>query len=189
MTKRKPERLQPEKHELVQDEWDHLLDWLAPDREQAGQKYEEIRQRLISILIARGMANAEDITDQAFDRTARKLPELRSGYTGDPALYIYGIAYKLLLEQKHQLYILPPPVSSDSELLEQESGCLKKCLAELSEEKRSLILAYYRDGKEEKKIRRKKIAAHLDLSDNTLKLQIHRIKANLQACLGKCRER
>src|SRR5947209_6617862 len=36
------------------DSFDRLLAWLNPDREQAGQRYEEIRRRLIKIFARRG---------------------------------------------------------------------------------------------------------------------------------------
>ncbi len=170
--------------ELVQAEWDRLLDWLSPDREEAGRKYEEIRQRMLSILIARGLANAEDLADEAFDRVTRKLPEILTSYTGNPALYFYGIVYKLLHEQKRPP--APPRFHLSIDPLEQKPGCLKKCLAKLSREKRLLIIAYYRDSDEKKYERRKKIATHLGLTDNALKLQLHRLRATLEECLRNC---
>ncbi len=39
---------------LKQDDFDKLLAWLHDDREQAGQKYEEIRESLIKIFSWRG---------------------------------------------------------------------------------------------------------------------------------------
>ena len=39
---------------LTQELFDTLLDWLDPDRERAGQKYETIRLKLIKIFTSRG---------------------------------------------------------------------------------------------------------------------------------------
>jgi hypothetical protein len=46
---------------LSQEAFDALLDWLDPDREQAGIKYEQIRLRLIKIFTGRGCSDAEDL--------------------------------------------------------------------------------------------------------------------------------
>ena len=44
--------------DLNQEAFDELLAWLNPDRERAGRKYEDIRQRLIRIFMHRGCLTA-----------------------------------------------------------------------------------------------------------------------------------
>jgi hypothetical protein len=77
---------------LTQESLDTLLDWLDPDRESAGCKYEAIRVRLIKIFICRGCAEAEELADETINRAASKLHEIKDNWEGDPALYFYKIA-------------------------------------------------------------------------------------------------
>ena len=58
---------------LTKEAFDALLGWLDPNREVAGQKYEVIRRRLITIFSCRGCAEAEDLADETINRVASKL--------------------------------------------------------------------------------------------------------------------
>ena len=53
---------------LSQEAFDRLLAWLDPDRDRAGERYEEIRRKLIGIFLRRGCSTAEDLTDEAINR-------------------------------------------------------------------------------------------------------------------------
>jgi len=72
---------------LTQEAFDNLLAWLDPDRERAGQKYEDIRFKLIRNFARRGCSIAEDLTDETINRVSRKALEIAQAYVGDPALY------------------------------------------------------------------------------------------------------
>jgi hypothetical protein len=81
--------------------FEQFLFWLGPDPESAGKKYELIRDRLIMMFRARRCVFAEDLADTTFERVARKLTDLTTEYTGDPARYFYGVAKKVYLEYQH----------------------------------------------------------------------------------------
>ena len=53
-----------EKIELTQAVFEQLLDWLDADRDVAGQRYEEIRRRLIKIFVCRGCIVPEELADR-----------------------------------------------------------------------------------------------------------------------------
>ena len=53
---------------LTQELFDTLLDWLDPDRERAGHRYETIRLRLIKIFTSRGCPEAEELADETINR-------------------------------------------------------------------------------------------------------------------------
>ena len=55
------------------DPFDELLEWLDPDREKAGRRYEAIRAGLIRMYVARGVSDAEYYADETIDRVARKI--------------------------------------------------------------------------------------------------------------------
>jgi len=186
--------------EITQDKFERLLAWLGPDREEAGKKYEEIRQSLVKIFTWRGWAEAEDMADEVINRVAEKLSELLPTYKGDPALYFYGVARKLLLEysgraqKRVQLDEIRKPLKvvpelgqeDDSELLRE---CLTQCLQKLSAQSREIITAYYLKDRKAKIDNRKEIAEQTGISVNTLRVRAYRIRANLEQCIKNCLEK
>src|SRR5882762_2150995 len=83
---------------ITQEAFDGLLGWLDTNRDQAAQKYEKIRTRLIKIFICRGCGEADDLADETINRVTAKVDSIANSYTGDPALYFYGVAQKVHLE-------------------------------------------------------------------------------------------
>lgn len=175
--------------ELDDRAFNHLLNWLAPEPEQAGRKYEEIRRKLIKIFEARGCPVAEELADETIDRVSKKAAELAADYVGDPALYFFGTAHKVFLEWRRRTASapsLPPPTPRSAEDKEREDQCLEQCLAALPPHERHLLLEYYREDKRAKIDRRKLLASELGLTDNALKIKVFRLRGALQACLLHC---
>ena len=175
---------------LSQESFDALLDWLDPDREQAGLKYEQIRRNLIRIFINRGCDEAEDLADETINRVVSKLDEIKKEFTGDPARYFYGVANKILLEFQRRKPPQPPPFPpDDSNRIEQEYRCLEHCISQLSEENRELLLLYYQAEGREKIEQRKLLAERLGIAPNALRIRAFRIRTALQQCVEQCVER
>src|SRR6185295_7239023 len=82
----------------TQKEFDSLMTWLASNGEDPGSKYEHIRQSLVKVFTWNGCSGPEDLADVAIDRVTRKAPEIMINYSGDPALYFYGVAKRMLRE-------------------------------------------------------------------------------------------
>jgi hypothetical protein len=80
---------------LTQESFDALLAWLGSEPEEAGRKYEAIRLRLIRIFACRGCYEPEDLADETINRVSKKLKEIESTFSGDPARYFYGVANKV----------------------------------------------------------------------------------------------
>jgi RNA polymerase sigma factor (sigma-70 family) len=181
---------------ITQDKFDKLLAWLDADRERAGKRYEEIRQSLIKILTWRGCAEAEDMADVVINRVAEKIPELITIYKGDPALYFYGVAKRVLLEyrKREKLHVQlaeiqspeVAPVQEQENNLELMHECLKLCLQELSPKNRETITAYYLRDKQAKIDNRKEIAQQMGVATNTLRVRAYRIRAILEQCIKQC---
>jgi DNA-directed RNA polymerase specialized sigma24 family protein len=95
---------------LKQEDFEKLLAWLHPNREQAGQKYETIRESLIKVFSWRGYNDAEDLADEVITRVAAKTRDLADSYVGDPALYFYGVAKNVVheCERREQHMLLDP---------------------------------------------------------------------------------
>jgi RNA polymerase sigma factor (sigma-70 family) len=181
---------------LTQEDFDTLLDWLSPDRERAGQKYEEIRGSLVKIFSWRGYHDAEDLADEVMNRVVSKVKDLSAYYVGDPALYFYGVAKKILLEcgrrEEHQPLMTHMSMASDSASVDEtDEGvrlreCLQKCLQKLSSGDRDLILSYYQKSKQKKIDYRKSLAEELGIDTNALRVRVYRIRAGLKSCIKNC---
>lgn len=179
--------LQKKEWILTQEAFDSFLDWLSIDREQAGKKYEEIRRKLIKIFVCRGCKVAEELADETINRVAKKLPEIKESYVGDPAHYFYGVAHKVHLEfvrRKPAPLPLPPPEHSDE--MEMEYDCLERCIETLPPENRELVLQYYQEEKRAKIDQRKRLAQRLGIEVNALRIRAYRIRMSLQDCVREC---
>ena len=179
---------------LTQLAFDRLLEWLDPVRARAAEKYETIRRRLIQMFALRGFINAEVLADHTIDKVARRVPEIMKTYVGDPAAYFYGAARMILLEQARSSKPILSEVSVEhiqigsAKELAESHRCLEKCLQQLSESNRQLILQYYSREKENKVTNRKDLAQSLGVSPSTLRIRAHRIRASIQKCVTACLE-
>ncbi len=77
---------------LSQAEFDRLLSWLGTDRDKAGEKYETIRHALIELFEAWQCYEPDELADATINRVVTRLDDLVLTYSGDPALYFYGVA-------------------------------------------------------------------------------------------------
>jgi len=177
--------------DLTQEEFDRLLAWLHPNREEAAIKYEEIRRRLRKTLVARGCDAAAEIFDEAIYRVARKLPDLLLSYEGDPALYFYAVANLIHLEyRRHKVETEPISDSTpipNAENVEENYQCLEQCLNDLPAEDKDLLMRFYRGDKQDKIIGRKNLAQEFGLTENALRLRLFRLRQKLALCIENCR--
>jgi RNA polymerase sigma factor (sigma-70 family) len=175
---------------LTQEAFDLLLSWLDPERERAGEKYEEIRARLIKVFAYRGCHTPEELADETINRVAKKLDAVAGSYEGDPALYFYGVAQMIHLEYLRRKTELPPQIPSPpddfEDDFEQEHQCLDECLDRLTESNRELILQYYTDESRRKINNRKELARRLGIGPNALRIRAHRVRDGLEKCIDVC---
>jgi RNA polymerase sigma factor (sigma-70 family) len=172
---------------LTQESFDSLLAWLDTERQLAGQKYEEIRRRLIKIFTCRGCFEPEDLADETINRVTKRLPEIEATFTGEPSNYFFGVANKVYMEYLRRKPALPPlNPCEDSERLERDYECLEQCLQKLTAENRSLVLLYYEQEKGAKIEHRKKLAEQLGIAVNALRIRAHRIRLALEECVEQC---
>ncbi len=176
------------------DEFDALLAWLDPDRDRAGAiLYEEIRVKLIMIMVRRQCCAGDELADETINRVSHKVKDIAPGYVGNPALYFYGVLKKVyqewlkwLKDQKLRLDRMPPRQPEPSEDVECVHGYLERCRQELDPEDRELILTYYEHDKGAKIAHRKKMADGLGITLNGLRMRIHRINRDLKKCIDEC---
>ena len=173
---------------LTREAFERLLAWLHPDRDSAGYRYEDIRDRLIKIFAQRQCQEAEDLADETINRVAKKVTEtdLIATYQGDPALYFYGVAKKVFKEHLARKPDAAIPVPMPSDDLESQYECLEACLDGLSSDSRELILQYYQEAKRRKIDHRKRLAERLGIGATALRIRACRIRAVLDECIHEC---
>lgn len=174
--------------EITQEAFNSLLSWLDADRDSAAGKYEAIRRRLIKVFASRGCGEAEDLADETINRVTLKVAQISAGYSGEPALYFYGVAHKVHLEyvRANKPGRTPPPKPTTEAEDENSYDCLEQCLEALPAGSRHLVVEYYRDTKRAKIDNRRKLADQLGIALNALRIRAHRVRAQLQKCVLNC---
>ena len=178
---------------LTKAAFDGFLATLDRDRDKAGEKYEYIRLKLLKYFQWCGSDVPDIDADETINRVTRRIDEGEDVYnlTG----YIYGVA-KLVhaesLKRRNRRRALDDDsvvemtwIGTDVEAPNYQE-CLERCLGCLSDEDREVITEYYRHKKTEKIDCRKRLAARLGISLNTLRVKMHRHRMNLETCIEKC---
>jgi DNA-directed RNA polymerase specialized sigma24 family protein len=179
------------KIEITQEDFDGLLGWLSSDVEEAGKKYEEIRNGLIRFFYYRGSPDAESLADETINRVAAKLAGTKFDENFKLASYFYSFAAKIYLEdykhrkkfvyEREDLAVLPPSKENNPGV-----ACLERCLAKHPVEERTLLIKYYGFGKSERAEQRRLLAAERNINILFLHTKISRLKKVLRVCLRKC---
>lgn len=170
---------------LGQPELDALLASLAPGREQAGERYEAIRHRLVRYFEGHHCVPADERADETIDRVARRIAAGERIRAANPCHYFYGVARNVCLEwRKRQRRVVPLPVvaSLDQGGASLPLSCLMRCLDALDPSGRDLLVAYYLGS-------RASLPAHLGVTPNALRIRVCREKQKLRACISRCLQR
>jgi DNA-directed RNA polymerase specialized sigma subunit len=172
--------------DLTPEAFDQLLTRLASDREQAAEKYEELRQMLITFFEFRHHPCPEEQADETINRVARRLNSGQEIYTGSHHRETASLDDLLPAQTPN---VNPHEVMTQAaEQAEQERGlaCLKQCLQALPEESQTLLRAYYQGEKDEKIRGRKQLAANLGIPLNALRIRACRLRDKVEACVRRC---
>lgn len=181
----------------TKEQFDGLMTWLGSSAEDPGDKYETIRQSLVKLFVWNGCWDAEDLADETIDRVMRKVPELVIDYSGDPALYFYGVARILLKERRRQRTVGSDPQSLESRVttrhqqteadeINRKFKCLEECIGKLPADSRELILDYYQEEKRAKIDFRRQIAERMGTDVENLRVRVFRIRGSIYKCMEKC---
>lgn len=176
--------------------WDKFLLLLDDDREVAGEKYENIRKRLIFYFECRKRHESEDLADETITRVIKRYYE---GVQIDEVMrYCYGVARIVFLETlvaerrtdavqeeliRFSTPFNPPEDSDDTQELHVLMITFDECMEELSMENRSFILSYYDDSGRAKINKRKSLTEKLGVSRNAVTLRAFQIRKKLEKCI------
>jgi len=190
---------------LTQRGFTRLLAWLDDGVDSRGERYLEIRRRLVAYFDRRNCPGAEELADETLNRIGRTLDQDIVIATRPPARYCYVVARFVLLEEfrRARRYVpiderrtsdTPRPhglrivESSGAAVQEQRLDCLDTCLQQLKPEQRDLIVEYYRDERRQKIERRRALANRLGITMNALGIRACRIRDSLMECVEGCRK-
>jgi DNA-directed RNA polymerase specialized sigma24 family protein len=179
-----------------------LLHWLDEGVDSHGERYLEMRRRLVSYFDRRNRPAPDVLADETFDRIARTLETMGRIKVTPPARYCYVVARFVLLEdiragrrsvpfdeaRMGARQALSPAIDAGDDPARQALACLGRCLGRLKPEDRELIVEYYRDAKRERIDRRRALAEKLGITMNALGIRAWRLRASLEACVGACRK-
>jgi DNA-directed RNA polymerase specialized sigma24 family protein len=179
--------------ELTESAFQKLLEWFDGGQDSRGQRYLEMRKRIVTYFECKKCTVAEELADETLTRIARRLEEEGSITIDTPARYCYIVAHFVFLEslKKPEVYSLKDDLSiaqstSESEEMEQRLDCLQRCMSKLEAHERMLITAYYKEELRMKIDNRKMLAESLGISLNALAIRACRIRDKLEECIQKC---
>jgi len=188
--------------DLTVARFEALLLRLDPDRARAGEKYEEIRWKLVKFFQWSSSLEAEHLADETFNRIAEKLASEREEIH-DVVAFAWGIAKRIKqesLRRSTKTVPLPDLPGADTFLqtgsatadTEQESvenknrlKCLRICIRRLSAEERSLLLAYH-SPKGRRAEERRQLAQQNGITLLALRVRANRLRFKLEECIKKC---
>jgi len=177
------------------EEFARLLAALDPDPKRAGEKYESLRQRLITYLRIQGFHELDDLEaliDRSFDITACKLGETHienvSAFVKEVArrTCLDALKKRPRLDSFEELPDVPQPGSAERELAQE---CLDQCMRSLKDADQKLILGFYTYLPGEKAASKARTAALLGLSGGALRKRAHDIRRKLEDCVRTCMRR
>ena len=178
---------------LTEETFSRLLHYLDPDRERAGERYQHLREVLIRFFEWRGAPHPEEHADETFDRVSRKLdPQVPIANIGG---YCYEVARLVCLEalkQRGRAISIDTPgmpaFAADAAPADPDRrfGCLERCLDQLPDDQRHLILEYYRDDRRARIERRRALADRLGVPRETLANRAQRVRNRLEQCIKAC---
>jgi len=183
---------------FLQTDFDKFLALLDADRETAGVKYEALRVRLVKFFEWRNCETAEELADAVFDRILRKIAE--GEHIQNVNAYAAGVAQFVFKENLRNPVFLSESLeenpniqnyaeksgAEDTETENLRFDCLEKCLSAMDSETRRLLIAYHDTDERTMIATRRRLADSLEVSLNTLRIRVCRLKSKLENCVRDC---
>jgi DNA-directed RNA polymerase specialized sigma24 family protein len=187
-----PAHLSTRPRELTPERFDHLLDALSSNRDEAAERYVAARSRLVQFFRWERCDDAETLADDVVDRVARRLSE--GEQIANLGGYFLGVARLVRLEARQRQArdgrlapdiaeaLQPDGPSDDHESL----ACLERCLARLPDARRGELLAYYTGDAGGRIAARRGLAAALGIGPVALRNRMLRLRQRLERCVNQC---
>lgn len=188
---------------LTPTAFQRLLGWLDRGVNSDGQRYVEMRRRLVAYFDHKGCLTPDELADETLNRVARRLDEENLTEAETPARYCYIVARFVFLEflrssetstgrlddMRPQGYAREsdiPGAENQKEIKEKMLKCLEECCSKLEPLNREMIIRYYKGTAREKIDGRRTLAQELGISINALSIRACRIRDKLEECVRAC---
>ena len=190
---------------LTESAFRQFLNWLDEGVDSGGEKYLEMRRRLVSYFDRKNCISPDELADETLNRVSRRLEEEGSIDSASPAHYCYIVAKYIFLEylrrsERAQVNIddlsrlgdtsLSPSAISgrarNAESEEKRLDCLEHCLRSLESSHREMIVRYYQGEQKAKIENRRAMAEASSITMNALGIRVCRIRDRLEACVTRC---
>lgn len=157
------------------------------DRDQAGERYERMRRKLIVFFEKKNCEAPDYYADETLDRVSRKINA--GALIPDVEMFCYGVARMLILEsfrksrqRQKAMENLKYSLRTSSDTGERELHLiyLEQAMHKLSVKDRELLLAYYQGERRDKIENRKRLAAEAGIPVKALRIRVCRIRARVQ---------
>jgi DNA-directed RNA polymerase specialized sigma24 family protein len=178
---------------LTQDAFHAFLAWLAPQKIEDGEAYEKARQRLIIFFAGRQCREPESLADKTIDIAMLKMAEIPA--EAQPIAYLLGIARNVFrdylrdVEKEQTASAASQRYQRYSQLeVENNHACLDRCLNELLQDERAILLQYYSQAKRAKIELHRELAEQHKLTPNALRNRVFRLNQRMARCVNNCLE-
>ena len=148
-----------------------------------------MRFRLTTYFAQRNCRFAEDLADETINRVCLKIGDEE---VLNKTAFVYGFAKNVFLEslRKEKYHANIDDIAFAAKEADDEPHdvhqYLDRCLGELSEDNRKLILEYFSEDKQAKIDLHKQLATKLHSTQTALRMKIVRIKQALRTCIREC---
>ena len=182
--------------EINPDDFNAFLAWLSQQKIEGSEAYEKARQRLIIFFTSRKCRDPERLVDETIDIAIFKLKMAEIPAEAQPIAYLFGIAKNVSWEywrnyKKEQDIIdkIPKPPSDSQLEIESRHACLDRCLNELPQDDRTILLTYYSQTRRAKIEMHRKLAERCKLTPNALRNRVFRLNKRMARCVNSCLEK
>jgi DNA-directed RNA polymerase specialized sigma24 family protein len=174
--------------EVTQEKFEGFLAWLSPETEGAGEEYERLRFRLCTFFSQRRCRFPEELSDETINRVIAKVGEER---IENKLAYCYGVARNVYREslRKERDHLNVDELSIAAQVPEEpdlSAECLDRCLANLPDDSRNLIIEYFSEVKLAKIELHRRISESFAVTQTALRMRVMRIKQKLKVCVREC---
>ena len=189
------------KRETSEEQFRLLLKRLDAVEERAWEIHDNLRRKLIWFFESDFPVQAEDLSEEALDRIARKL---ETEEIKNIAEFAFGVARNLRREALRRNVIatrliasgaLGTPAHSGENPeqvvmhrldLDRKLACYRECLQRLSPEDRNLLSRYYPEDGAGLEQRREELARELQISMGALRTKMARLREQLEKYFETC---
>jgi DNA-directed RNA polymerase specialized sigma24 family protein len=177
--------------------FDDFLASLAPDKEQAAERYEKNRRALIKYFTRRQATDPEECAARVLNVVRKKIANgIVIQNLGE---YCFAVARNFQMKDRaesRKRAELPDEMEDKARspleiiIKEAEKRCMIGCLRKLSADNWSLITQYYGSeydsGKKHNRESREELARRQGITMQSLRTRVNRIKVDLKECLDDC---